>query len=318
MLMGLNVSINRVLRIITLFTLGLVYIVVTVPPAVAQTFSVSFGRKEFLVSPGDTFTGTIPVMNPSDEPVALRIYLGNRIRIPEKTSGYPWGDEGYNEPRSSVDWMIFSPERMTLEPGETRDVVYEVNVPEDPTLEGSYWGVIFIEGIPEEEPDIVAGEGETAIGIKTIFRYAIGIYTTIEGTEILEATFTSLNLEQAEGGFDAIAVLENSGNIYMRPEVWLELTDTTGEVVYEQEHLEITVLPESARDYVFELRNLTIESGEYMVMIYADYGVPTLIAAQGRINLDIIPPPEVEEPADTDEPAEPEDEPVVEEPEGSE
>ncbi len=318
--MKANTSIKRALRIIALIAFGLAFIALTASPAAAQGFSVSFGQREFIVSPGDRFTGTIPVTNITDEPVVLRIYLGDWLRIPGSTEGYVIDEERGNEVRSFVDWMIFSPERMTLETEETRDVNWEINVPEDRTLEGSYWGVIIIERIPEEEPDIEVAEGETVIGITTIWRYAIQIFSTIEGTEIREATFTSFSMEQAEGGFDAVAVLENRGNIYMKPDVWLEMTDIAGEVVYGQEHKERTVLPASAREFEFELRDLPIESGEYMIMIYADYGVPTLIAAQGRVNYTYTPPPEPveEEPEEVEEPAEPEDEPVVEEPVESE
>jgi hypothetical protein len=85
--------------------------------------------------------------------------------------------------------------------------------------------------------------------------------------------------------------MQNNSNIYLRPKVWIELRDSTGEVVYTLEHEEQTVLPETARDFVFELRDLPIESGEYLVMVIADYGVQTFIAAQGRVDLTINPPP---------------------------
>ncbi len=313
--MNVKTSINRALRIIALIALGLVYVAVMASHTKAQGFSIAFQRPEYTVSPGSSFTGTIPVTNITEDQVSIRIYVGDWVRVLGQTSSYNWDEEGGNEPRSFLDWMIFSPERMTLEPEETRDVTYEVNVPDDPTLEGSYWAVIFIEGIPSEEPEItIPGEGEVAIGIKTIWRYVINVFATFEGTELREASFISMALEQKEGGFDAIAVFENRGNIYLRPEIWLEMTDIAGEVVYAQEHTGHMALPDSARDFVFELRNLPIESGEYMVMIYADYGTQTLIAAQGRVNLTITPPaPEEEEPVEVEEPAaeEPEEAPEV-------
>jgi len=284
------------LRVITLIAFGLVYIAAVASPAMAQGFSVGSGRDEYLVSPGESFSGAITVTNTSEEPVALRVFIGDWVRVPGQTSTYGFSDEGGIEPRSLVPWMVFSPERVTLEPEEKRDIMYEGSVPDDPSLEGSYWAMIFIEGIPPEEPDVVpTPEGEIGVGIKTIFRYGIQVYATIEGTERREATFTSLNIDQAEGGFNAVAIFENKGNIYLRPKVWIELRDAAGEVVYTQEHKERIVLPESARDFTFELKGLPIESGEYLLMILADYGAPKLIAAQGRVNLTITPPPPPEE-----------------------
>ena len=68
---------SRGVRIVALIVLGLAYIVMTGSPAAAQGFSVASGRAEFLVSPGDTFTGTIPVLNITDEPVSLRVRGGH-------------------------------------------------------------------------------------------------------------------------------------------------------------------------------------------------------------------------------------------------
>ena len=123
------------------------------------------------------------------------------------------------------------------------------------------------------------------VGITTVFRYAIQIYATIEGTDIREITFTELTFEQLEGGFEVTAVIENLGNIFIRPEVRLEMIDTSGEVVYEQEHIRQTLLPESARDYLFQLRELPVDPGTYLVRVMADYGVPILIVCQGRIEI---------------------------------
>ncbi len=311
--MNVKTTIKHALRIIELIALGLVFFSVVASPGSAQGFTVSLQKPDFTVSPGDSRSGTIPVTNTSEETIVLQIYIEDWNPVPGNASDNAADEEGRGHERSMLDWIIFSPERMTLEPLSSQEVTFEVNVPDDPSLEGSYWGVLFIEAIPSEEPDISAPVGETTIGIRTVWRYAIKIFTSIEGTGIRDASFISINMEQAEGGFDAVAVFENKGNIHIRPEVWLEMTDIAGEVVYAEEHHEITVLPGSAREFKFELRNLPIESGEYLVMIYADYGVPTLIAAQGRVNLDITPPdPEEEEPVEVEEPEAEEPEPAPE------
>ena len=259
-----------------------------------------------MVSPGDTVTGSIPVTNTTDEPRIFRVYLGDWVRTGDST-GYELSDEGNPEPRSCREWVVYSPERATIEPGEERDIAYELHIPDDPSLSGSYWAMVYIEGIPEEEPDLeqVTEEGTVSIGVRTVFRYAIQIYTTIEGTEFREAAFATLNMEPTAESLNVTAVLENRGNVILQPDVWLELSNSAGETVYINEHDGHTVLPESARDFVFELRDLPIESGEYLVTVYADYGVPRLIAAQGRVNLNITPP---EEPDEQPEETETEDE----------
>lgn len=255
----------------------------------AQELSVAFDRPEYIVTAGTKVEGTIPVTNTADQPVAAMIYVGDWVRQDDDTTGYAFDTEGGNEDRSFLEWVTFSPERMTIDPHDTRDITYEINVPEDADLDGTYWGVFFIEGIPEEELVIPeAPDDETvAVGIRTVFRYAIQIFATIEDTEVLDAGFSFFNMEQKIGGFDAIATLENRGNTMLRPTVWLEVRNTAGEVVYEETHAEITILPESGRNYIFELRSMDVEDGDYLVMIIADYGVPGLVAAQGQISLTV-------------------------------
>ena len=114
-----------------------------------------------------------------------------------------------------------------------------------------------------------------------------------------------MNIVEAPNGFDVTATIENFGNVFLRPEVWIDISDETGETVFTQQYDEKTLLPEREGNILFELRNLPIESGEYLVTVYADYGVQTLIAAQGRVNLNITPP---EEPDEQPEETETEDE----------
>ncbi|MCX6646883.1 MAG: hypothetical protein NTY09_11120 [bacterium] len=254
--------------------------------AKAQNFSVAFGRAESVLNNGDSFSDAIPVTNISDESINIRIYAGDWVRVSGQTSGYSFDLPTGNEDRSLTEWLIFSPERMTIEPGETKDIRFEINVPVDINLNGSYWAVIFIENVPVEEPgDMTPRPDAMQVGISVAFRYALQIYTTIEGTEIRNVTFRSLDIAQAEQGLDITAILENLGNIYLRPEVWLELRDTAGEVVYRQDYIDQTLLPESARNYIFEVRDLSVAPGRYLAMVIADYGATTLIAAQQVLDL---------------------------------
>ena len=71
----------------------------------------------------------------------------------------------------------------------------------------------------------------------------------------------------------------------MRPEVWLEIRNTAGEFIYQQEYIHQTVLPETSRIYHFVLENLHLEPGTYLLLVIADYGVPTRIAAQSTITI---------------------------------
>jgi len=283
---------GQALRIIALMVICLFFITSQAFPAMAQGFTVQFGNQEFNVQPGDRFAGLLPVTNTSEEPLSVRIFVGDWVRVPGQVD-YNATEGPGDEPRSLITWMTYSPDSMTLQPGETRDIFFDVNVPEDVTLSGSYWDLIYVEGIPTVDPDAPPPDPEqVGIGIRAVFRYVIRVMATIENTETRAAAFTSLNFEPIEGGFRAIAGFQNDSNIFIKPRVWLELRDPTGEVIYTEEHIAMTVLPESARNFTFELKDLPVESGDYLVMIIADYGALNYIAAQGRLSLAVKPPSE--------------------------
>ena len=55
--------------------------------------------------------------------------------------------------------------------------------------------------------------------------------------------------------------------------------------MYSTEHMRLTVLPDCVREYKFELRNLTLPPGKYYALVIADYGAPTLVAAQAELEV---------------------------------
>ncbi|MEP0813240.1 MAG: hypothetical protein HRF49_01065 [bacterium] len=287
---------------IRIFFAASLFVVFLAGGALAQGFSVALGGQEFTASPGETVSGRISVSNGSEKPTGVKVYAGDLVRDAEKTQSYQFKDEGGYESRSLIPWLTFTPDQITLDPGGSAEVLYQIEIPADESLSGSYWGVIYVSSIPSEEPlfkeDEPAEEKKPKIGIRMVFRYAVKIYVTIKGTETRGGTFKALNVAPAKGGFDATALFENTGNVWMRPKCWLELRDATGAAVFTQEHSEQTVLPESALDFKFEVRGAPVPPGEYLLMVIADYGGEKLVAAQARVNIS-EPPPESESAAES-------------------
>ena len=274
------------IRSISIMSAGLIWLALTMGPASAQGLSVSYSGIEHTVKPGDTVKGSVRVTNASDQPKKLVAYQGDWVRVAGQSSGYMFDIEGGKEARSSLKWTTYSPDQMLLQPGETRDVNCEIKCPDDASLKGTYWSVIFVKVVPLEQPaKPPPTDKKMSVNITTEFRYAVQFFVTFEGTEIREANFSAMEFRQMEGGFDVIALFHNKGNTFLRPKVWLEIRNTSGETVYKQNHGPLPALPDSSMRYVFKLRNLPIESGTYLVMVLADYGVPDITAAQVSVEL---------------------------------
>jgi|GEM_PF-1363884 len=264
----------------------MLFLAVLILPRAASAafdFSVSHPKGEFQLKPGEHATRALWVNNDSDETIRITAYLGDWIMDAK-------GNEDYLEPgtieRSLCSWVTVSPSVFSIAAHSSHQVFYEVSVPEDTALEGSYWGMIFIEKEPPPVARRDADEGRPSVAIRAIVRYGVRLLLTVPGTEIRQAGFISSAATPTEEGFTLTALLRNDGNIYLRPLVWLELRDVAGEVIHSENHRLLTVLPENEREYSFDLSGLQLSAGKYVAIVFADIGMPNLIGAQCDIEVD--------------------------------
>ena len=257
-------------------------IFLSIPPPTASAVSVEMGPFELSLKPGQEYLGFITATNEKPKSATLKIYLGDWMQTDD---GEQFPDAG-TQPRSIADWMQIYPNQVTLPAGASERIYFQVKVPDDPNLSGSYWGIFFVEGEPSADEDNLARGEKANIGMNIIVRHGIKVYVTIPNTEERKAAFVAAWTEQGkEGGLNFISTFENQGNTYLRPTIWLELRDWTGSVVYTQQYKTLSVLPGIKRDCTFELKGLNIPRGRYIGLIIADYGAMNLIAAQAEIEV---------------------------------
>lgn len=272
----------KTLRILPFFLLILLSTFFAIPVSYSHAASVSIKPVEIIMKPGDKYNSSILVQNPEKETIYCKVYLGDWRQTDE---GNQYLEVGKVD-RSLSKWTQLSHDRIAIPPGESKRVYYEINIPEDPELYGSYWGILFIE--EESRPAVVPVQEKNlpGLGINIVVRHGLKIYATISETGKKKAEFVAaktVNLEN--GGFEFKATFENQGNTYLRPNVWLELRDRNGKSAHKINHRQQTILPGIKREYKFGLTELEIEPGFYTALIIADYDVPMLIAAQAEIEV---------------------------------
>jgi len=263
-----------------LLTLLLTFFVISVP--YSHAVSVSIQPVEITMKPGGTYNSSILIQNFDQETAYCKVYLGDWIQTEE---GSQYLDAGTVE-HSLSKWTRISHDKIAILSGESKRVYYEIKLPEDPELYGTYWGIVFIEeearpaAVPLEEGNL------PGLGINVVVRHGLKIYATISDTGKKKAEFVAAKTVKLEnGGLEFNATFENQGNTHLRPKVWLELRDRSGKTVHKLQHQQQTVLPGIKREYKFALSELQIEPGIYTALIIADYDVPMLIAAQAEIEV---------------------------------
>lgn len=171
--------------------------------------------------PGEKYRNSIQIQNAGDERKSVRIYPRDYwfSHLGESKHDLPG-----SLPRSNAAWITYTPQLITLEPREKAIVEFEVNIPENDSLIGTYWSVIMIEGITA--PDTLATSG--GIKINTAIRYAIQIITNIGNTGTKDLQFIGLELTKETNQNVLNVSIENSGECILKPELSLEVFDDLG------------------------------------------------------------------------------------------
>ena len=198
------------------------------------TFPVCFSKANIVilnglthekVSPaGSSYRGTIQLQNTATKERSVRVYQKDYWF---SHTGETKHDTAGTQERSNAGWITFNPELLTLQPNEIATIDYEVIVPQNELLAGTYWSVIMVEGIsPADTSSYTRG-----VTIKTAIRYAVQMITTIGNTGTSDIQF--LGLELAKNGIanELSVIIENTGERILKPETSIEIFDESGNSV---------------------------------------------------------------------------------------
>lgn len=194
--------------------------------------STAFGSVEVLGSlkhihqakPGDVIKGEIRIQNNDPTDQEVRIYQTDLLYNNEDKTFY---DEPGAHQRSNAAWIDYSPKTVVLKSKETRLIQYELTVPKNDELKGTYWSIIMVEGVVPIDPNQTGD-----LNIRTVTRYAIQMVTelTDRGEGTLKFQEPTLVRDENEKLFLAID-MANTGDRYIAPELTVEFFDEAGESV---------------------------------------------------------------------------------------
>lgn len=188
-----------------------------------QGIGVSPPRFELFLAPGEHERHTVTVflkhtpeevITPSVVDWSMDVY-GN-IRLLSK---------GQN-PYSASNWIKVSLEPFRLSNQESYNIPFQLAIPRNAGLSGSYWTAIALTSETRS--------GTTDKGLHILFRtrVVVPVYVTIRGTERPDFVISSfIKREKDKGGYELIADIENTGNTYLRLKPQLRLKNSSGETI---------------------------------------------------------------------------------------
>ena len=220
---------------------------------------------------GATYEGTVTVANTSDQAQQAKVYLTDYHFEADGTNAY---DAPGSRARSNAAWVRFTPNVLTLPPGESGAVQYTVTVPpEAGEAGGSFWSLLMVESVPPDAPESTLGEGRDApiYGVRSVTRYGVQIATHVRGTGAVGVDFARTEVVPGDGGGHRLHVdVANTGTRMVRPEVWAEVFDDAGVSRGRLHGAESRIYPGTSVRQVFDLGALP--RGTYKALVVVDAG----------------------------------------------
>lgn len=216
---------------------------------------------KFKVQNGEIYKGVIEVSNTENTPQAVKLYQTDYTFSSNGSADY--GTPGLLK-RSNAKWIEMGENMFTLGPLEKRVINFQITVPTDDSLYGTFWSVIMVEGL--QPPDTTKQTGQ--FNIKTVTRYGIQIITN-KGTEgKRELIFNSNKIEKKEGKRLIVADIGNTGDYMLETLLVCELYDNAGQTTKVTTTFRKKLYPNTSA--LFEIDISTMPKGKYNALLLAD------------------------------------------------
>lgn len=261
----------------TQIVISLIFMLVLLATEASSSIVILNGlTHENSVQPGNSYRGTIQIQNVGKSQKNVKVYLKDYWY---SFTGESKHDPGGTLPRSNANWIRYNPELLTLDSAEVATIDFEVNVPDNDSLRGTYWSVIMVEGIVEVDTT----NRQQGVRINTAIRYAIQVISNVgtEGNSDLQ--FLGMELQKEDSLNHLNVAIENTGEWILRPEMSLELFDEQGNSVANIKGESRKTLPGTSVLSTLVLEN--IQAGKYTGVLVANCGNDRLYGT--NLSLDI-------------------------------
>lgn len=232
--------------------------------------------------PGSVMTDEALVMNSGDVPVTLKLYAADGITA--INGGTAFAQQG-QEINGVVRWLSHSVTEIRLEPGKEMVVPFTINVPPDASP-GHHVAGLVVEALPSRGVSSPSGEGEAQFTASVVRQAGVAVVIDVPGPHVagLEITNASLRQQDDQGSTFVIAV-HNTGNIFIKAEGSLLITDREGKELASISLKMDTVLPGDTTTFQVTYP-VHLSDGRYLlnaVLKYADGQLALLEGAEVKV-----------------------------------
>lgn len=220
--------------------------------AEGRSFALSPMSQKVVLTPGETYEGSIDVINPSksDSDFHYLATIGAYGVKSDENSVDDYASTTENDItkfNQIVNWIELKNDRGTLAPNETATISFYINVPEDAPGGGQYATILV-----QEDPQAIDIPETEDSNIKEIMQMASIIYAEIAGDTIREGEIIDNNIPAflLNGQFEATSMVKNNGNVHTDAEYILQVWPLFSDeeiCTNEEDPAKSLILPETKR-----------------------------------------------------------------------
>jgi hypothetical protein len=240
----------------------------------ANAITISSLTHERQALPGESYAGTVEVVNNSDEPAAIKVHQTDYLFQSDGSNAFgPAGELA----RSNAGWIDFSPNRIVIPPHETHLIDYTVTVPADDSLSGTYWSILMVEEVSSDTSSGRPADNQAAIS--QVVRYGVQCITHIGTSGNSDLQFIGAELSAAADSARELRVdVKNIGERWAVPIAWVELYDENGQSAGKFECDKKRIFPGTSVRFRIQLSDSL--QGKYKALVVLDSGGENVLGAK--------------------------------------
>ncbi len=237
------------------------------------------------VRPGERYAGSFLVRNDSNIPRDVQV-LQHDYRLEGDSLATLKPPATHR--RSNAGWVVVSPSRFSVAPGEAQRVDYEIKVPgqvKGETPVGSFRSLISVADLSDDSAHGAFRFISDAVASPALhdLRQSIQVATHIEGTGHADLMFRGVDVHDDHGARMLTADMENTGDVLIEPSISVELYTPAGELVERHQAGSIRLYPGDSLRHRLPLD--TLNAGSYEALIVVDAGGDNIFGAQYTLNV---------------------------------
>jgi hypothetical protein len=216
--------------------------------------------------PGANARGAIRVTNEGELSGAVKLYGVDAIT--GQTTGAVYRSR--RQPRRDVGaWISMPNHELSLDPGESRVVSFEVRVPPGAS-DGQHLGGVVAENATLKTSSRKAGRGSFRIDIRNLSILAVQV--DLPGRESEKLRLTSVEPGTAEGFQTLLIGMRNGGNQLVKGSGSIVISGENGEQLKQSKFNVDTFVPRTAVAYPFPVPGQALAAGRYRAAVTVRYG----------------------------------------------